>query len=307
MSAGRIVEVRAFAPAHVTGVFRPSMAARDPRGRGSIGAGVVLELGVFARARLAAGGARRVQLSSDLPGPLPISEEVARRLFSRHAGSLSVHLTHQVPIGQGFGSSAAGAAATALATAALVGRPSSEALAIAHLADLFGEGGLGGVASIYNGGGIEFRLRPGIPPWGRVVHRASDDPLIVGIVGGPIPSPAILRSPRWRERIDRASRDLPELLRRPDPERFFDSSERFTDRVGLASDPLRRVIRALRRRGAHAAQAMFGRCFFARPPDRKSHDAIVHWLTVARVPAIEVRPARSGARLLAAGASHPTG
>jgi pantoate kinase len=296
VSTERARHAQAFAPAHVTGIFRPAEAGRDPRARGSLGAGIVLELGVHATAAFEPGRRRVVRIRADVDRPLPISEDVARRLFPPGNGTLTVRLRHELPIGQGFGLSAAGASATALAVARLFGTERTTALATAHLSDLYGGGGLGGVASIAGGGGLEFRRRAGIPPWGEVVHRRLPGTLIVGVVGGPIPSPSILRSPHALTRIHRAAEGLDALLARPSSARFFVASERFTDRAGLESPALRATIRALRRRGARAAQAMFGRSFFVRTEDPRSRAAVAEWLRAARVPAVELSAARLGAR-----------
>jgi pantoate kinase len=290
------ISASAFAPGHVTGIFRPQLDARDPRARGSVGAGVVLELGVRADARFRPGRARRLQVSSDLGRPLPISAEVARRLAPRRPGLLRVRLAHALPVGQGFGMSAAGASATALAVARLSGRSPSRAFEVAHLADLFGGGGLGGVAALVGGGGLEFRERAGLPPWGRVLHRPLRESLFIGTVGGPLPSPRILKSAAALRRLERAGEELPGLLRHPETDRFFDASERFTDRAGLAPRRLRDLLRALRGRGAWAAQAMFGRSFFARPRNARNRADVVDLLSRAGASAIELRPARTGAR-----------
>jgi pantoate kinase len=286
----------AFAPAHVTGVFSPDLAAADPRARGSLGAGVVLGLGVTAEARWRASPRSRVRVGGELGHRLPISEEAARRLLASRPGLLEVRLRHEVPIGQGFGSSAAGALATALAVAAVLDLPRSRAVEIAHLADLFGGGGLGGVAAVL-GGGLEVRVRAGVPPRGKVVHLAYPAPLLVGVVGRPVPSPRILGDPKALARIRAAARGLPDLAAQPGVERFWDESERFTDRAGLASPEVRAVVRGLRRRGARAAQAMFGNSFFAAVPPRRQSE-VREWLTRRGVSAIEVGSSRRGARLL---------
>lgn len=309
VSVRRRRHARAFAPAHITGIFRPAHDGRDPRARGSLGAGVVLDIGVSADAEFDPSGPHRVRLRGDTSRPLPISSEVARRLFPTGNGTLSVRLSHDLPIGQGFGLSAAGALATALAVSAVVGGTRQAAVETAHLADLFGGGGLGGVAAIAGGGGLEYRTRAGVPPWGRVIHRPWSGTLFVGVVGGPIPSPRILRSRRALERIERASRDLPDLLRRPNADAFFRASARFTDLAGLTTPPLVRVIDALRARGAEAAQAMFGRSFFARPADARSREATIDWLQRARLPVAELGAAGAGhlaeATLLTGGPSPP--
>ena len=79
---------------------------------------------------------------------------------------------------------------------------------------------------------------------------------------------------------------------------FFDLSEQFTDRMGLASAPVGRVLRALRRRGAWAAQAMFGRSFFAVAPSPRARAAGIAYLQESGVAAVELEPAGRGARVL---------
>jgi pantoate kinase len=291
-----VVRASSFAPAHVTGIFRPALTARDPRGRGSTGAGIVLELGVRAHAEFHPGEAHQVRVMSDLGVPLPISEDVACRLSASTPGVLTVRLTHELPVGQGLGMSAAGATATALAVAAVLDIPRADAVRFAHLSDLFGGGGLGGVAAIIGGGGLEFRTRGGLPPLGIVKHRPLPGSLLVGILGAPLPSPRLLRSARFLARVTDASEGLDELLARPGTASFFDLSEQFTDRMGLAPPPLLRVIRGLRHRGTWAAQAMFGRSFFARARDPSHRQEAVRWLQGAGIPVVEISPSRSGAR-----------
>ena len=270
-----------------------------------MGAGLVLELGVRALATFRPGGPRRLRVVSELDDPLAISHEVARRLLADRRGRLDVTLSHQLPVGQGFGTSAAGAVATALAVAEVLGRPRPHAIEVAHLADLFGGGGLGGVAAIL-GGGLEVRHRPGIPPFGEITHRPFGGTIWVGIVAGPIPSPHILGDPRVLARIDAAARACLSHDRDLRPSTFFALSERFTDRVRLASPRLEEVIRGLRRRGAWAFQAMFGQSFVARPRSAASAREIAGWLGRSGVRAVEIGAPRHGARLLRSRDRAPT-
>ena len=288
---------RAFAPAHVSGIFVPSLEARDPRGRGSRGAGVVLDAGVRATASWARARRPSLRLSADVPARLEISETVARRLLARRGGRLEVRLEHSLPIGQGFGSSAAGALATGLAVAAVLGLPRRRAVEVAHLADLFGGGGLGGVAAIL-GGGLEMRLRPGIPPFGRVVRTEREAQIVVGTVGGPLRSAGLLGRPAQLVRFSAGAPLFERLLRDPGWETFWEVSERFTDSAALTTPRLSVVLRGLRRRGAHAAQAMFGRSFFAELPSGEKGAAIRRWLAGEAVGVRALGVGRRGARLL---------
>lgn len=297
MSVPRVLSARAFAPGHVTGVFRPDASHRDPRARGSVGAGVVLELGAWAEAQFSPGHRTRLRVVADRPGRWPISEDVARRMAPATPGALTVRLTHELPVGQGFGMSAAGALATALAVGSLSARPRAHAVRVAHLADLFGGGGLGGVAAIL-GGGLEIRTRPGVPPFGHVIHRKFPPELLVGVVGRPIPSPSVLRDPAALRRITAASRGWERLGAHPSLERFFRLSERFTDRGGLASPAIVQAVTALRQRGAFACQAMFGQSFFALPKSFAARTACLAWLEEKGIRAVEIGASATGARLV---------
>ena len=289
----------AFAPAHVTGLFVPASSGRDPRGRGSVGAGIVLDAGVHAVAELRPARRASVVIGADRPGPLSISREAAARLLGPRPFALRVRLRHDLPVGQGFGTSAAGALATALAVARLLGRTRGDAIEVAHLADLFGGGGLGGVAAIL-GGGLEVRTRPGIPPRGRILHRPFPYPIFLGIAGRPLPSPRLLTDPVFLDRVRAAgSQALRRFGARPTATGFLAEAERFTDALGLAPPALVRLLAGLRSDGARAAQGMFGRSFFAVPKDVAARRAVLRRLARAGIGAVEFRAGARGGRLLA--------
>lgn len=288
----------AFAPGHVTGMFCPAPPARDPRARGSIGAGLVLSRGAWAFARWRIDGPPRTAVVDPDGRPLPISGDVAQRLRAGRPGSLRVQVVHELPVGSGFGMSAAGALATGVAVAALAGHEMRVAIETAHLADLFGRGGLGGVAAVLHGG-AEFRRSPGIPPFGEVVHRRWDWPVYLGVVGAALPTPRVLANDRRMAEVARAFEAAGGPLgRRATVPDALEAAERFTDALALAPPELRRAIRELRRRGAWAAQAMFGRAFWAVPKSKSEVPAIERWLAAQPFPTWTVRTSRTGPRLV---------
>ncbi len=285
---------RAFAPGHVTGFFDPSLEARDPRGRGSTGGGLVLGAGATAEATWTPEGPSRVTVRSPAARRLPISEEVARRLAAPCGGRVEVRIVHELPIGQGFGASASGALATGLAVARATGQPTSRAVEVAHLAELFGGGGLGGVAAIL-GGGVELRVRPGIPPFGRILHRLVRGSVFVGIVGRPIASPDVLGDPRTLERIRSAAADISRGTHAPTLAGLMDDAERFTDRLALGGARLNAEIQRLRGPGVRVAQAMFGRSFFAVASTPAARRSFLRTLERRGLRALELPLARRGA------------
>ncbi len=193
--------------------------------------------------------------------------------------------------------SAAGALATALAVSGVLGRPRAKAIEVAHLSDLFGGGGLGGVAAIL-GGGLEFRRTPGVPPFGNVRRLPWAPSVFVGVVGDPMPSPQRLQNARFLQKVGARAGELDSLLEHPDPARFFRTCERFTDRMGVASTRLRRTLWDLRADGAWAFQAMFGESFLAAPRTAPARGRVIRGLRARGIRAVEVRVAAHGARRL---------
>ncbi|MCI4320431.1 MAG: hypothetical protein L3K23_09955 [Thermoplasmata archaeon] len=294
----------AFAPGHVTGLFAPRLEARDPRARGSIGAGIVLDVGVRARARRSSAARATVEIRSGSRRDLPISRDVATRLVGDRPVRVVVDLEHELPIGQGFGMSAAGALATALSVGKVLGTPKGAAVAVAHLADLFGGGGLGGVAAIL-GGGMEVRKSAGVPPWGRVTHRSFLRPIVLAVTGPPLPSPPLLRDRRFRSRVESAaSTGLKALSSNLASDRFLQEAERFTDRLGLADATLRGGLRALRAADIRVSQAMFGRSLFAVAESPAAHERLLGKMERLGLTALVVAASRRGAAVLPRSAKH---
>ncbi|MGB6500210.1 MAG: hypothetical protein WBG19_02255, partial [Thermoplasmata archaeon] len=140
----------------------------------------------------------------------------------------------------------------------------------------------------------------GLPPRGRVVRCAFPGRLFVAVVGPPMKSPRVLSNPRTLRRIVRAYEGVRDLVGALTPATFWAASERFTDRAGLAPRELRDALRAVRRRGGRAAQAMFGRSLVATMPEDARRAEWLKWLEERKIRAVELGCSPRGARIVSA-------
>lgn len=187
---------RAFAPAHVSGVFAVHDEDADPLKRGSRGVGWSLEKG--ARAAVTRARATRVVVNGK-EATAPVTRK-ALEMLAPGVG-FEVDLALELPMGQGFGMSAAGTLAACLAACAEAGVDPERALEAAHRAEVTSGTGLGDAIGSWFGAG-EIRIRPGCPPhgWALRVEPPADAEFLFCVVGDPIPTPSIIRDEKWKLR-----------------------------------------------------------------------------------------------------------
>lgn len=257
--------VTAFCPGHISGYFRQAGGA-TLSSSGSIGAGIVISEGVTATVRqspsvsvkiirLGAGGTEREVISSS-----PLLSSALDRL----GVSASVVTECRLPIGAGFGLSAAALLSTLTALDRLFGLNLSprEIALYAHEAEIRHKTGLGDVAAC-QGGGFAVRESAGID--GRIVRSLDPAVPLSAASFGPIHTPAVLSSPEQMERVSSAFPDrLPRDLRD-----FFRLCRAFDEQSGLETPEVRRVLAACDRAGVPAAMTMLGNGVFACGTDAK--------------------------------------
>ena len=291
----------ADAPGHVTGIFVPEVDDPDLLAQGSRGAGVVLDVGVSARATAqrapqAGGGTLQIRERGDAVR-LPITREALESLPGLKDWIVEVDLQHDLPVSQGLGMSAAGSLAACLAVSELLGLPPRSAVEAAHRAEVRLHGGLGGVVSIL-GGGVEVRRRAGLPPHGVVERTPMVQGLFLGTLDRPLPSPPLLSNPEFLLRVRRAGeRWLSELG--PPPirwEALLSVFEVFTDELGLAPLPLREAMLKLRQEGCRCAQTMLGNTLLAWAPDEDAEERLIRTFRQAKLTLRRVHVGREGAR-----------
>ena len=283
--------VTAFCPGHISGYFR-RVEGESIAATGSIGAGIVITEGVTATVTPAdftsvsvmrkEGSAPCVQYSRTSP-PLDY-------VLGKLGVTVSVTTECRLPIGAGFGLSAA----ALLATITAVNRSNSldltshDIAALAHEAEVIHRTGLGDVAAC-QGGGRVVRNGPGIDA---AITRSFDLPEPLHAVSfGPISTPSVLGSPEQMDRVAAAFPPFPP----EDAGDFFRISRQFAENSGLLTREAGAVIRQCADNHVPASMTMLGNGVFAcgkKAGDILSASGMVYTFGVARegVRVIGVRP-----------------
>jgi len=252
----------AFSPGHITGFFEVC-DHRNILRKGSRGAGLCLSRGV--RSEVEATPARRpgveVHTVPRVPAPLVV-ELAVRALLGNRRYHVRVDSRIELPVGQGFGMSAAGALSAALATASCLRKRRAEAYYAAHSAEILSMGGLGDVAALSRGG-VTMRTRAGVPPFGRVERIPGEGEVVLCCVGRPLRTKTVLQDPALVARLSReGAAALESLQRRPTLRRLMAISREFAERSGLLTKPVEVALQVADRFGA-ASVAMLGHSVFA--------------------------------------------
>jgi pantoate kinase len=284
MKSPRVV---AFCPGHISGYFK-RIEGDSVAATGSIGAGIVISEGVTATVEPADHTSiciRRTGYngkSSEVTRGSPLLEHVMENLTI----TASVVTECVLPIGAGFGLSAAALLATLTALNRLYSREMSveEIAQCAHAAEVAHRTGLGDVAAC-QGGGRVVRFGPGI---NGIMERRFDMPEPVYAVNfGPIHTPTVLGSP---EQMDRISEAFPRKIPK-DHEDFFRLSRDFAEMSGLITGEVRNVTRHCDAAGVPSAMTMLGNGIFAY--GKKARDILLPFGHV-----FELHVTADGARIL---------
>lgn len=251
--------VTAFCPGHISGYFR-RVDSLESQAIGSIGAGIVIDEGVtvsVSRAKFSSIVIRTHDMSGALVEVAHDSPPLVTAL-SRIGVSAAVTTTCRLPIGAGFGLSAAALLATLAAANQLFGcgMSQTERAQIAHETEVLHKTGLGDVAAC-QGGGRVVRTGPGI---GGPISRHFDMPNpIFAVSFGPIHTPSVLGSPAQMQQVASA---FPKTTPR-NVEDFFRCSREFTQASGLETPEVINVLKACDRHHVPASMTMLGNGVFA--------------------------------------------
>jgi len=268
---------RAFSPAGISSFFEicdrtpDGKLIADPERIGARGGGFALSKGVSTEVIVAEAEEKRVQvfINGECCPEAETTKSVVEMLTAKVSANYAIKVIHrvEVPIGAGFGSSAAGALGAALALSKALGLhlTYNQLGRIAHVAEVKCRTGLGTVGPLLFGG-CGLTIEPGAPGIARLdrIPVSPDHRLVVGTFR-PYPTKEMLSSPEKREIINKWGRKtLKKILAEPSLENFMGACKEFALGTGFATSRVQKLMELSEKAGAiGAAQNMLGEAVHA--------------------------------------------
>jgi len=280
---------KAFSPSGISSFFEVcdrysnGIPIEDPAQIGAKGGGFAIAKGVTTEVRVRPADATRIEVVINRRPVSAITTNAIVSLVLRPSKQqFHVEVEHNVdvPIGAGFGTSAAGAfsCGLALSHALRLNLTYNQIAKLAHIADVVCDTGLGTVEGL-TVGGLVLILDSGACRFSQVDRIPL--PANIKIVAGsfrPIDKRSVIIPLERRHTINMLARKaMGKILRRPTLVNFFKSSKEFALLSGLASDRVMQLITDAENAGAiGAAQNMIGEAVHAATAEE-------HLLDVKRV------------------------
>ena len=224
-----------FVPGHITGFF--TIEDHDiALKKGSCGAGFLLSKGV--RTTISDSGELEIDVNQ---GGSTVIDEVLK--IMEIGTDFKVTQDIQLPIGAGFGTSAASALSLTLALNEFLDLGYSTELCgqIAHMAEVNLGAGLGDVIA-QTGHGLVLRVEPGAPGIGKI-KSFEHDVFIAWKTFGAIETSSVIQNPRHHQVIsDVGLKYLEYFEEKPSLKNFLDFSNRFSNETKLMSDEVKNLV-----------------------------------------------------------------
>jgi pantoate kinase len=230
---------------------------------GSCGAGINLKLGAFSEVFIQESNRQNFEVFiNNKKSNAPVTKLALKLLTGDNKLNILVKTRLLLPMGQGFGMSAAGALSSTLALSELTNISNNEAIKAAHFAEVQLRTGLGDViASCF--GGIEIRKSAGLPPWGLIEHILDRCELVLCVIGKKMDTKKILTDQNKIKKINEYGNFCTKkILEKPSLDNLFLLSQIFTKKTGLASQQVLEAIGHANKFGM-ASMCMLGNSVFA--------------------------------------------
>ena len=256
------MKATAFAPGHISCFFEP-VYNQDLSKTGSRGAGISISLGAASQVVAESSSKQDFEIYvNNRKSNAPVVKLALKHMIGDNPIRVVAKITLDLPVGQGFGMSAACALSTTYALANITDTSKNDAMRASHYAEVQLKTGLGDVmASCF--GGVEIRKSPGLPPWGIIEHIPGKYSLVLCIIGKKLDTKKILSDPLKSSKIvDYGKYCTKKLLENPSVENLFSLSQTFANKTGLAD---KRVIEAINvaNQFGMASMCMLGNSIFA--------------------------------------------
>lgn len=234
--------------AHLTGIFEIRDQAPNILKKGSRGAGLSIQRGVTtsildnekSKPEIHFNG--KNQPLSDLM----VSVQVMNLLLPpEEQQNFIINHSFDIPIGGGFGASAAGALGAAFCINEFfdLGFNDLTLYQIAHKSEVLTKSGLGDVIGLYQGG-LEIRIREGAPGYGETVGMKKDQNWKIATISfGGLSTSRVLSDSTKRVKVNSIGAGLiDQLLLNPTLSNFVKLANKFTLGVQLWSENVKKVI-----------------------------------------------------------------
>jgi pantoate kinase len=284
-----IHEGQAYSPGHITGLFQICDMSENILEKGSRGAGLCISRGAASSVKIKTLDPTdpdniQHQIQVILNGTLTSTAHTTMRAVElllekcqkngiiENDLNIEIRIDNELPLGQGFGLSGAGAVSTALALNEALGSPLSgqHLFEFAHRAEVELGTGLGDVGA-QSMGGVPIRVKPGIPPYGEINRlegefkgvNIEDLNLIICIIDSELSTKNILNDPVKRNLINKYGEIyLEKLINKPSIENLFINSLKFARNTNLMSSKVNKVVHQLNTRSCLASMSMLGNSIF---------------------------------------------
>ena len=268
---------RAFSPAGISSFFEicdrtpDGKLIADPEQIGARGGGFALNKGVSTEVIVAEAEEKRIQvfINGECCPEAETTKSVVETFLENVPEAYHVTVKHhvEVPIGAGFGSSAAGALGTALALSKVLGLnlTYNQLGRIAHVAEVRCRTGLGTVGPLLFGG-CGLTIEPGAPGYALLDRiPVSPDHRIIAGTFRPYPTKEMLSSQEKREIINEwGQKTLKKILADPSLKNFMEACKEFAVGTGFVTRRVQKLIELAEKAGAiGAAQNMLGEAVHA--------------------------------------------
>jgi len=257
------MKAAAFAPGHISCFFEPVYHNENIFRTGSRGAGINITLGTASEVTVETAKIQNIDIYvNDRKTPSPVTNLALKYLLGENPLKVVVKTKQNLPTGQGFGMSAAGALSATLALSKITDVSRADAMKASHFAEVKLRTGLGDVmASCF--GGIEIRKTPGLPPWGIIEHIPGDFNLVLCVLWGKLNTKKILLNSEKTEKIvEYGSYCTKKILENPSVENLFYLAQVFTKKTNLADKKVLDAMKSVEKYG-NASMCMLGNSIFA--------------------------------------------